>query len=109
MASKTTVAIDQGIRKKLKKLASLLDISQGEVINKAVSMFEKSILSQLAEHKSMVKESQKAGINVEQILKEATQKVWDQDPERKEIQKKLQEGPETIDDFIITNWESGLE
>jgi predicted transcriptional regulator len=109
MASKTTVAIDQNLRKKLKKLASLLDISQGEVISQAISMFEKSILSQLAEKKSLMNEPQKTEIDVKRILKEATQKVWAQDPERKELQKKLQEGSETIDDFIITNWDSGLE
>jgi predicted transcriptional regulator len=109
MASKTTVAIDQNLRKKLKKLASLLDISQGEVISRAISAFEKSILSQLAENKSLMKEPQKTEMYVKRILKEATQKVWAQDPERKALQKKLQEGPETIDDFIITNWDSGLE
>ena len=109
MASKTTVAIDHTLRKKLKKLASLLDISQGEVINRAISAFEKLILSQMTENKPLMKEPQKTEMDVKRILREATQKVWAQDPERKALQKKLQEGPETIDDFIITNWDSGLE
>jgi predicted transcriptional regulator len=109
MASKTTVAIDHTLRKKLKKLASLLDISQGEVISRAISAFEKSILSQMTENKQLMEESHKTEIDVKRILMEATQKVWAQDPERKELQKKLQEGPETIDEFIITNWNSGLE
>jgi hypothetical protein len=48
-------------------------------------------------------------MKVKEILKKATEIIWKQDPERKAIQKKLSEGPETIDDFILNDWDSGLE
>jgi ribosomal protein L10 len=110
MSSKTTVAIDQNIRKKIKKLSSLLDISQGEVIERALNIFEKEILKQFNEKKELLGKSTSAEkLDVKSILEEASKKVWAQDPKRKAIQEKLQTGPETIDDFIITNWDSGLE
>lgn len=109
MTAKTTVAIDHAIRKKLKKIASILDISQGEVIERALSMFEKSILSQLSENKLSTKKITNTKIDINKILEDARKKVWAQDPEVKAIQEKVQTGPETIDDFIITQWDSGLE
>ncbi len=109
MTTKTTVAIDHVIRKKLKKIASILDISQGEVIERALGMFEKSILSQLSGNKASLKKFVDSKIDVSKILEAARKKVWGQDPEVKAIQEKLQTGPETIDDFIISNWDSGLE
>ena len=107
--SKTTVAIKQDIRKKLKKLASILDVSQGEVIERAVNMFENSILSQFGKNKALEADLTTEKIDINKILEDATQKIWARDPEVKAIQEKLQTGPETIDDFIITNWNSGLE
>ena len=107
--SKTTVAIKQDIRKKVKKLASILDVSQGEVIERAVNMFENSILSQFGKNKALEADLTTEKIDINKILEDATQKIWARDPEVKAIQEKLQTGPETIDDFIITNWNSGLE
>lgn len=109
MISKTTVAISQNIRKKLKKLAGILDISQGEVIERALIMFEKAILLDLNEKKISIKKSLVQDIDINKILEDATQKVWANDPECKKIQEKLQTDSETIDNFIITNWDSGLE
>ena len=107
--SKTTVAIKQDIRKKVKKLASILDVSQGEVIERAVNMFENSILSQFGKNKALEADLTTEKIDINKILEDATQKIWARDPEVKAIQEKLQTGPETIDDFIITNWNSELE
>lgn len=109
MTTKTTVAIDQNIRKKLKKLASVLDISQGKVIERALNVFEKSVLLQLREKKGLAKKSIIENIDVRKVLEEATQTVYASNPELKAIHEKLQTGPETIDDFIITHWDSGLE
>ncbi|MHA1265075.1 MAG: hypothetical protein ACTSRS_07535 [Candidatus Helarchaeota archaeon] len=106
MTSKTTVAIDQAVRKKLKKLAGLLDISQGKVIEQALNMFEEAILMKRVEgYDSVNNESE---INVKKILETARKKIWEKDPECKIIQEKLESGPETIDDFIISKWNSGL-
>ncbi|MHA1255612.1 MAG: hypothetical protein ACTSPS_08450 [Promethearchaeota archaeon] len=43
------------------------------------------------------------------MLKDATKIVWKIDPERKAIQQKLSSGTDTIDNYILNNWESGLE
>ncbi|HEY0088410.1 MAG TPA: hypothetical protein VGB37_06180, partial [Candidatus Lokiarchaeia archaeon] len=53
--------------------------------------------------------NEKTKLIVKEILKKATEIIWKQDPERKAIQEKLSEGPETIDDFILNVWESGLK
>ncbi len=110
MASHTTVAIDQDVRRKLKKLASLLDISQGEVIKQALALMEDKIIT--GKHPSFTRFSSPARFTkneIEKILVDATKKVWDAKPEIKRIQEKLFSGPETIDDFIINEWDSGLE
>jgi hypothetical protein len=46
---------------------------------------------------------------VSKVLKDATELVWKLDPERKAIQQKLSSGTDTIDDYILNNWDSGLE
>ena len=71
MTTKTTVAIDQEIRKKLKKLASVLDISQGEVIKQALNVFEKSLLSQIGEKRQLIKKSFAEEIDINKILEES--------------------------------------
>ena len=45
MTVKTTVAIDNDLRKMIKKLAAWLDISQGEVIRRAIAEYEKIIIN----------------------------------------------------------------
>jgi predicted transcriptional regulator len=105
MASKSTVAIDDTLRKKIKKLAVILDLSQGEVINKAIQELEKKILTQ----KKADLISIDNGSSIESLLNQATLQVYESDPEFRDIQEKLFSGPETIDDFIIKNWNSGLD
>lgn len=48
-------------------------------------------------------------IDVQKILDAASEAIWAEDPETKKIQQKLMQGPETIVDFVIDNWDSGLE
>ena len=110
MTSRTTVAIDKELRKKLKKLSAWLDITQAEVIKRALRTFEKELLKNkdgnTKENNSLKKISE---IAVKKALKEATKIVWKMDPERKAIQQKLSSGTDTIDNYILNNWESGLE
>ena len=42
------------------------------------------------------------------IFKQATQKVWQADPESRDIQQRLLSEPGTIDDCIIKHWRTGL-
>ncbi len=110
MTSRTTVAIDKELRKKLKKLSAWLDITQGEVIKRALGIFEKELLKNRGgntkENNTLNKIS---AIEVKQVLKDATKIVWKMDPERKATQQKLSSGTDTIDNYILNNWESGLE
>ena len=110
MTSRTTVAINKELRKKLKKLSAILDITQAEVIKRALSIYEKEIFKN-KEGNDLEKSNVNDLINfkVQEVMKQATQTIWKQDPDRKIIQQKLSEGPETIDDFILNDWESGLE
>jgi predicted transcriptional regulator len=109
MASHTTVAIDQEVRKKLKKLASLLDISQGEVIKEALALFEDKIIMSKKQSKLQFSPREIDQEEIQRILSEATKKVWAVNPEIKTMQEKLYSGPETIDDFILNDWDAGLE
>jgi len=110
MTSRTTVAIDKELRKKLKKLSAWLDITQAEVIERALGAFEKELLRNKGGNSIEKKSLNKAStISVKKVLKDATEFVWKMDPERKSIQQKLSSGTDTIDDYILNNWESGLE
>ena len=106
MTVKTTVAIDSDLRKIIKKLAAWLDISQGEVIKRAIAEFEKSVISNNV-YPNTSKEKFKKEIDT--ILQAATDAVWEDDIKTREIQEKLKKGPSTIDEVILNNWDSGLE
>ena len=110
MNSRTTVAIDNELRNKLKKLSAVLDITQVEVIKRALFVYEKEIFKNKdTSNQEKTINNEKSKIMVEEILKKATEIIWKQDPIRKAIQEKLHKGPETIDDFILNDWDSGLE
>lgn len=83
-----------------------MDISQGEVIERALNEFEKSIVVLVNEGKSTTNKNIYSDFDIKTILEEARKEVWAKDPECKAIQEKLQTGPETIDDFILNNWDS---
>lgn len=106
MTEKTTVGIDKDLRKKIKKLAAWLNLSQSEIIKRAIAEYEKSVISKIRSQ-----ENNKNAIEneIEKILQTATDLIWTEDPKSKEIQLKLQQGSETIDDFIANNWDFGLE
>jgi len=105
MASKSTVAVDVDLRKKIKKLSALLDLSQGELIRQAVAEFEQKLLKRNGPpEKKDLNETERINL----AFKEATMEVWAKDTKTKKIQQKLMEGPETIDDFILNEWDPGI-
>lgn len=108
MTSRTTVAIDDKLRKRLKKLAAWLDITQAEVIKQAISLYEKEIFkSEKNQNKRKFTESSlSASLKIQ--LEEATKKIWDQDPERKALQLKLLTKQDKLDEFILNNWDLGV-
>ncbi len=108
MTTRTTVAIDKELRKRLRKLSAWLDITQAEVIKRALSLYEKGIIQNMQTSKKQ-NYNKKSESDIEKILKDATKVIWENDPERRTLQRKLSAGPEMIDDFILDNWYSGLE
>lgn len=106
MPSRTTVAIDKKLRKRLKKVAAILDITQSEVIERALDIYEKTLKEKIISRGNIPKENEKD--EVQKILKNATKLIWQQDPERKILQKKLKKGSDTIDDYILNSWVSDL-
>ena len=106
MTIKTTVAIDSDLRKIIKKLAAWLDISQGEVIRRAIAEYEKVIIN-----KDIYPNTSKDKVKKEiaTILQAATDAIWEDDTKTREIQEKLKKGPSSIDEVILNNWDFGLE
>ncbi len=109
MGSKTTVAVDQELRKKIKKMSALLDITQSAVIARALITLEKEIMSNKEETLNQSTPKKEKTQYISKNLKDATQKIWSRDPEREEIQMKLQKGAYSIDDFLMNEWITGLE
>lgn len=112
MLSKSTVAIDDVLRRRIKKMAAFLDIPQGEVIKRAIDEFEFKFLRQNQEElKKPLQENLgfDQNIDVEALYQAATEKIWAKDPITKKIQQQLAQGSETIDDFTITRWNVGLD
>ena len=106
MASKTTVAVDQKLRKKIKKLSALLDIPQSAVIEKAIASLEEDMIKNKNPKKKMTSSD---NIDISKILDETTKKIWKKYPEREKNQKLLQKGSQTIDDFLLSEWITGLD
>ena len=106
MSSKSTVAIDGSLRKTIKKLAAWLDISQGEVIKRAIIEYEKKIV--FPDKNEIAREEESSGDRIQRILDDASERVRGSDGETREIHNLLMEGSETIDDFIIKKWRLGL-
>ncbi|MFX0098971.1 MAG: hypothetical protein ACFFCS_05275 [Candidatus Hodarchaeota archaeon] len=108
MPQKSSIAVSSDLRKKIKKLAAILDKPQGEIVSEAIEKFEEEIISR---HKksSNGEEKEFSSDEFDEILDAATRHVWETDPESKEIQEKLESGDETIDDFITNKWETGLK
>jgi len=109
MASKTTVAVDQKLRKKIKKLSALLDIPQSAVIERAIANLEEDMIKNTNPKKKMTINNNNNNIDISKILEETTKKIWKKYPEREKNQKLLQKGSQTIDDFLLSEWITGLE
>jgi len=108
MTSRTTVAIDDKLRKRLKKLAAWLDITQAEVIKQAISLYENEMFKSEKNQKRQKISESNSSVSLKMLLEEATKKIWDQDPERKSLQLKLLTKQDKLDEFILNNWDLGV-
>ena len=104
MSSKTTIAVPRQVRNRVKKLAALLNKTQGDIVQLALKDFEKNLFRGLDSHPKKEIDMER----VEKILKESTEKVWAADPEHKAIQLKLEASGDTIDDYLIRTWDPGF-
>ena len=84
MATRSTVAVNLKTRQRLKKLSALLDLPQGEIIKKALEIYE-----QILFQKPLKSKSKPINKKVQEILKESLLQLWEQDPERKALDLKL--------------------
>ena len=107
MSSKTTVAIDKKLRKKLKKIAFFLDITQNDVIERALELLEQNVIKQV--NKSSNKTNNASRTQIENVLNDISEKVCQADPEHKKVQDVIYSGPKSIDDVIISSWNVGLD
>jgi hypothetical protein len=110
MTSKSSVAVDLELRRKIKRLAAKLDLSQGDIIRIAIADFENRINQGIFPQQNEDLNS----IKIKQDMHKFTQLVWEEDKEVKQIQEKLnsplEDGTEIdLEDIIIRNWKTGLE
>ncbi len=89
----SSVTVDDDLRKKLKKLAAELDTTQGEIISRAVSLYEKEIGTHL------YSPDPKARKIIQRAVKKRDEILW-----RKKIRKSLQSPGPQIDEMRISNW-----
>ena len=82
MASKSSAAISSELRKKIKKLAAILDKSQGEIIAQAIQDYEKKILS-TEETQGFENNDFSVETQVQLQLKKATQIIYQKSPEKR--------------------------
>lgn len=89
----SSVTVDDELRKKLKKLAAELDTTQGEIIGRAVSLFEKEIGIKL------YSPDPKARKVIQRAVKKRKELQW-----RMIIRTALQSPDPQIDEMRISNW-----
>ena len=89
----SSVTVDDELRKKLKKLAAELDTTQGEIISRAVSLYEKEIGA------TLYSPNPKAREIIQKAVEKRKQLQW-----RRLIRKSLESPGPSIDDMRISNW-----
>ncbi|MGQ4834194.1 MAG: hypothetical protein ACP6IS_09925 [Candidatus Asgardarchaeia archaeon] len=92
----STITVSDEIRRKIKRLAALLDTTQNKIVEQAISLFEQEIMARKREKKMKSK--------VFKILEEAERKVESEDPEWKEITRKIEKSNIEIENFISEIW-----
>ncbi|MHA2030605.1 MAG: hypothetical protein ACW99A_12720 [Candidatus Kariarchaeaceae archaeon] len=89
----SSVTVDKNLRKRIKKIAAELDTTQGDVIEKAVDAFEKSL------QKDASTQNQRA----RDIMKKAANKCKN-DKTRQKVRAALSEPGIDIDEIRIEGW-----
>lgn len=92
----STVTVSDETRRKIKRLAALLDTTQNRIVERAIALFEREIL----------KKQKKKRLNpkVKKALEEAKRIVKERDPEFYERMMKLKSAEIDIEEVISERW-----
>lgn len=92
----STISVSDEIRRKIKKLATYLDTTQNKIVEKAIELLEKEILTK----------SRKVTTNkkIKKILEDARLKIEKEDPEWAKISKIIKKASTDIDEFRSERW-----
>ncbi len=92
----TTVTVRDELRRKLKRLAAMLDATQGEVIERALRVFEGQVLRGRL--------GRRASGKVLDAMEEAAAKIRRSDPEWARISRTMERAAVSIDEFTAEGW-----
>lgn len=92
----TTVTVDDEIRRKLKRLAAMLDATQGEVIERALELYEDKVVGHRAERK--------VSRRVLQAMTDASAKIRQSDPEWARISRRIEASAILLEESISEVW-----
>lgn len=92
----TTVTVDDDVRKKLKRLAAVLDATQGEVIERALRLYEEQVMGQ--------RSKRKISRSVLEALKEASSKIRHSDPKWARISRTIEDTSVSLEEFVAASW-----
>ena len=88
----TTITVDDSVRRRLKRLAALLDMSQGEIVKISLDLFEKLILP--GEVKIALPRK------IAKMLDEISEQVRKEDPEWARRSKIIEKAPTPPEEAI---------
>ncbi len=92
----TTVTVGDELRRRLKRLAAMLDATQGEVIERALRVYEGQVLRG--------RPSRRASGRVLDAMEQAASKIRRSDPEWARISRTIERAAVSIDEFVAESW-----
>jgi len=96
----STVTISEEVRRKIKRLAALLDTSQSKIVEMAIDFYESEVLRKI--------ESKKTNIKVKKLLEEAERMVSEGDPDWARISEKIKSSVVGIEYYMSYRWAEEL-
>ncbi len=92
----TTVTVDDETRRRLKRLAAVLDETQGSIVRKALAYYESRLATRASEKKVP------KGISEE--LKKATLAIRKKDPKWARVSTLMEQATTSLDEFSQARW-----
>jgi predicted DNA-binding protein len=95
----TTVTVDEETRRRLKRLAAILDETQGSIIRKALALYEARVKSGSVESKMLRK--------VAQELEKASATIRKRDPKWAMVSEIMEQDVASMEEFSPAAWGKG--